>query len=634
MADDLGDIEEIINARMEESDGATGGGPPPSGQPIFPQSTSLPVMPSHLPLQFQSPAPLPQPSTRCGPHLRIVEQPTNNIIRFRYKCEGRTAGSIPGMNSSDKGKTFPTVEVCNYDGPVTIVVSCVTSDEPYRAHPHWLVSKEEADACKSGIYSKRLPPEERRLVLQKVGIQCAKKLDMRESLVKRERMNVDPFGAKFDHKDQIDKINRYELRLCYQGFIKKVPLDPIVSSPIYGKSNELAIVRLCSCSAPASGGTGIIMWCERVAKDDIEVVFYETDRDGHEIWSEIAEFKPTDVFKQTSIAFKTPRYKNPEITTSVNVKLKLVRPSDKATSAPLQFEYYPKTDTRIQHSRKLIESIKRRLMETEYYPSKQFRTSSPVSVVPPPEPGQATAQAQVSPNLALLYPGRSPQQFVQDIKFEPASVDMDSRSNHWPAGNFNYPSPHSTCSTVDSIPPMQIGQNTNHLYLPEASNVSMTSCSPTHFNGGSMTPINQNNNNNNNMMMNNNINYMGISDVNAMKMNVMSPAAANNQHQQVFQQQAQFQYQTEQNSYVSQMPPDQYLPQLQPEQHQFTEATIQQQHTEGNFENLNFSDLIRNGTPMEAIDSIDETLSGLGLGGDGSVGFVGTPQMNNHFANY
>ncbi|XP_017107130.2 embryonic polarity protein dorsal isoform X1 [Drosophila bipectinata] len=345
MADDLGDIEEIINARMEESDGATGGGPPPSGQPIFPQSTSLPVMPSHLPLQFQSPAPLPQPSTRCGPHLRIVEQPTNNIIRFRYKCEGRTAGSIPGMNSSDKGKTFPTVEVCNYDGPVTIVVSCVTSDEPYRAHPHWLVSKEEADACKSGIYSKRLPPEERRLVLQKVGIQCAKKLDMRESLVKRERMNVDPFGAKFDHKDQIDKINRYELRLCYQGFIKKVPLDPIVSSPIYGKSNELAIVRLCSCSAPASGGTGIIMWCERVAKDDIEVVFYETDRDGHEIWSEIAEFKPTDVFKQTSIAFKTPRYKNPEITTSVNVKLKLVRPSDKATSAPLQFEYYPKTGT-------------------------------------------------------------------------------------------------------------------------------------------------------------------------------------------------------------------------------------------------------------------------------------------------
>lgn len=102
------------------------------------------------------------------------------------------------MNSNtDKGKTFPTVEVCNYDGPVVVVVSCVTSDEPYRQHPHWLVSKEEADACRSGTYSKRLPPEERRLVLQKVGIQCAKKLEMRDSLLERERINVDPFGGRF-----------------------------------------------------------------------------------------------------------------------------------------------------------------------------------------------------------------------------------------------------------------------------------------------------------------------------------------------------------------------------------------------------------------------------------------------------
>jgi len=59
-----------------------------------------------------------------------------------------------------------------------------------------LVSKEEADACKSGIYQKKLPPEERRLVLQKVGIQCAKKLEMRDSLVEREKRNVDPFNGE------------------------------------------------------------------------------------------------------------------------------------------------------------------------------------------------------------------------------------------------------------------------------------------------------------------------------------------------------------------------------------------------------------------------------------------------------
>ncbi|XP_017025638.1 embryonic polarity protein dorsal isoform X1 [Drosophila kikkawai] len=349
----LGDLEEIINASMGVNGGATGGGGG-GGHHILSQSTSLPVMPSHLPLhllnQNQNQAPPPKPSAKSGPHLRIVEEPTNNIIRFRYKCEGRTAGSIPGMNSnSENGKTFPTIEVCNYDGPVVIVVSCVTSDEPYRQHPHWLVSKEEADACKSGVYSKRLPPEERRLVLQKVGIQCAKKLEMRDSLLERERKNVDPFGAKFDHKDQIDKINRYELRLCYQAFITvghtRVALDPIVSSPIYGKSNELTITRLCSCSAPVTGGNEIIMLCERIGKDDIEVRFYETDADGRETWHANAEFLPTDVFKQMAIAFKTPRYRNPEITQSVHVELKLVRPSDGATSAPLKFEYYPNPGT-------------------------------------------------------------------------------------------------------------------------------------------------------------------------------------------------------------------------------------------------------------------------------------------------
>lgn len=249
-------------------------------------------------------------------------------------------------------------------------------------------------------------------------------------------------------------------------------------------------------------------------------------------------------------------------------------------------------------------------------------------MVPPPQPAQGQPQAQVSPNLAMLFPGRSPQQYVQDIKLEPAVLDMDSRSNPCPPGSFNYPSPHSTCSTVDSIPPIQIGQNTNHLYLPETSNLSMTSCSPTNFNGGSMTPINQNNNNNN-MLMNNNINYLELNNVGVMKMNAMSPTAPSNQHQ-VYQQQQQPQYQTEPNAYL----PAQNQYSIQAEQHQFTQPTQLQQQTEGHVQS--FSDLILNGTPMDlgSIDFIDETLSGLGLAGDGAVGFGGTPQMNNNFANY
>ncbi|KAH8411901.1 hypothetical protein KR222_001364 [Zaprionus bogoriensis] len=306
----------------------------------MPQSASLPVMPSHQPL------PVPMPAVQRRPHVRIVEEPTNHAIRFRYKCEGRTAGSIAGMHSSPTNKTFPTIEIVGFDGPVIVIVSCVTSDPPYRQHPHWLVSKDEAENCRFGVYTKRLPPEQRRLELQKVGIQCVKKPEVRESLELRKSRDIDPFRTRFDHMDDVRSIKLNELRLCYQVFMKiggnnSVPLDPVVSAPIYGKSNELTISGLCSCSGKLSGGDKIIMLCEKVTRGDIKIRFFETNDDGVEIWEDYASFQPHDIHKQSAIAFKTPRYRDPEIQHSVKVELQLVRPSDNATSAAVEFEYYP-----------------------------------------------------------------------------------------------------------------------------------------------------------------------------------------------------------------------------------------------------------------------------------------------------
>ncbi|EDW28795.1 GL18755 [Drosophila persimilis] len=653
----FGDLQDIINASLEVNGGAGGGVNMPQ---VFHQSTSLPVMPSPMPLgqiQNQTPTPKktttgPKASTKTGPHLRIIEEPTNNIIRFRYKCEGRTAGSIPGMSTStETGKTFPTIEVCDYNGPVTVVVSCVTSDEPYRQHPHWLVSKEEADSCKSGVYAKRLPPEERRLVLQKVGIQCAKKLEMRESLLERERKNVDPFGAKFDHKDQIDKINRYELRLCYQAFITvgntRVALDPIVSSPIYGKSNELTISRLCSCSAKVSGGDEIIMLCEKISKDDIEIRFYETDDDGRELWHANAEFQPTDVFKQMAIAFKTPRYRNPEITQSVNVELKLVRPSDGATSAPLQFEYYPNPENLTQHNRlvarKTVETLKRNLMSSDFSDFHQSPKQPKTSLVQPPQITMTTAPApHVSPGMGMMYAGGSPH-FMHEIKVEYPYMDVDSRSSQFASVDYNFPSPRSTCSTTDGIPPMRIGPN-NNLYqnldmgttLQEPASYARNGCSPTGFSGGSMTPINNNTNSNN--MINNN--FLSL------KLGTMNPPSITPPQQMD---------QAIKQRYLAQesQPAPNFLQQTQPEQQhlqqqqllqnqQYPQQTQPQPQLEG--QNQSFSDLISS-TFMdlgsidtnELMQGMEETLSSLGLtGGGGGVGGVGAGamQMNNHYNNY
>lgn len=45
------------------------------------------------------------------PKLVVVEEPKERGMRFRYECEGRSAGSILGASSTETNKTQPTVEV-------------------------------------------------------------------------------------------------------------------------------------------------------------------------------------------------------------------------------------------------------------------------------------------------------------------------------------------------------------------------------------------------------------------------------------------------------------------------------------------------------------------------------------------
>lgn len=53
-------------------------------------------------------------SEHVQPHVEILEQPASKALRFRYECEGRSAGSIPGVNSTPENKTFPSIRV-SYD---------------------------------------------------------------------------------------------------------------------------------------------------------------------------------------------------------------------------------------------------------------------------------------------------------------------------------------------------------------------------------------------------------------------------------------------------------------------------------------------------------------------------------------
>ncbi|XP_043519475.1 proto-oncogene c-Rel-like isoform X2 [Frieseomelitta varia] len=280
------------------------------------------------------------------PYVEIIEQPASKALRFRYECEGRSAGSIPGINSTPENKTFPSIRIVGYKGRAVVVVSCVTKDRPHRPHPHNLVGKE---SCKRGVCTVEVSPENMTVTFANLGIQCVKKKDIEEALKVREEIRVDPFRTGFEHKKQPTSIDLNAVRLCFQVFLEgtqkgkfNVPLSPIVSDPIFDKKamSDLVICKLSHCSASVAGGMEMILLCEKVAKEDIQVRFFE-EKDRQVVWEGIGDFQPAHVHKQTAIAFRTPTYRIQQVDQPVQVYIQLKRPSDGATSEPLPFQMLP-----------------------------------------------------------------------------------------------------------------------------------------------------------------------------------------------------------------------------------------------------------------------------------------------------
>ncbi|GIY93593.1 embryonic polarity protein dorsal [Caerostris extrusa] len=278
------------------------------------------------------------------PYVRIVEQPAPRSLRFRYECEieGRSAGSIVGISNTAENRTYPTIQVMNHQGPYAVVVSCVTKDGPsYRPHPHNLVGRE---GCKRGVCTLLVNNVDMTCSFTSLGIQCVKKRDIEKSLKIREAHKLDPFGTGFNSSN----IDLNVLRLCFQVFIRgpdnsySLPLQAIVSEPIFDKKamSDLTIMKLSHYSASVSGGTEVILLCDRVAKEDIQIWFYE-EQGSRILWESQAEFQPSDVHKQVAISFRTPRYPNENIQQPVPVFVELRKPSENKRGEPRAFQYLP-----------------------------------------------------------------------------------------------------------------------------------------------------------------------------------------------------------------------------------------------------------------------------------------------------
>ena len=116
-----------------------------------------------------------------------------------------------------------------------------------------------------------------------VGIQCVKKKDVAASLKDRQNINVDPFKLGFNHINQPMNLNA--IRLCFQVFLRIPGRNPLVVQPVVSavirdrKSHgDLNIVAISDNWSPVEGGKKILLFCEKVVRDDIQVHFEYKDR--------------------------------------------------------------------------------------------------------------------------------------------------------------------------------------------------------------------------------------------------------------------------------------------------------------------------------------------------------------------
>uniref|UniRef100_A0A4W4GGJ7 RHD domain-containing protein n=2 Tax=Electrophorus electricus TaxID=8005 RepID=A0A4W4GGJ7_ELEEL len=430
-----------------------------------------------------------QPTMPQGtPYMEIIEQPKARGMRFRYKCEGRSAGSIPGEKSNDSTKTHPAIKVHNYSGPIRVRISLVTKNQPYKPHPHELVGKD----CKHGYYEADLP-ERRVHSFQNLGIQCVKKKDVTEAVSCRLQTQNNPFNIA-EAKVWEEEYDLNAVRLCFQATITLPSgdlyvLEPIVSQPIYDNrapnTAELKICRVNRNSGSCRGGDEIFLLCDKVQKEDIEVRFF---RDS---WEGKGSFSQADVHRQVAIVFRTPAYCDTNLTEPVRVRMQLRRPSDREVSEPVDFQYLPSDpdEYRLMEKRKRTEgmlqnlklsnvistpmSIERRTISTARRTIPGPKSSTSAGATPVLNPVSSVSSLKTQPFFSTTPSGHL---FTQP-KVEPLAA-VPSAGDTWPFLNSVTVQPAVT-ATAAPLPASQDFHTVNLSDLRDfAFNTSFTSSAP------------------------------------------------------------------------------------------------------------------------------------------------------------
>ncbi|NWI17161.1 NFKB1 factor, partial [Crypturellus soui] len=308
-------------------------------------------------------------------------------FRFRYVCEGPSHGGLPGASSEKNKKSYPQVKICNYVGPAKVIVQLVTNGKYVHLHAHSLVGK----FCEDGVCTVNAGPKDMVVGFANLGILHVTKKKVFETLEARmidackkgynPELLVHPELGYLQAEgcgdrqlterereiirqaaiQQTKEMDLSVVRLMFTAFLPDSngsftrKLDPVISDAIYDSkapnASNLKIVRMDRTAGCVTGGEEIYLLCDKVQKDDIQIRFYEEDENGG-MWEGFGDFSPTDVHRQFAIVFKTPKYRDVNITKPASVFVQLRRKSDLETSEPKPFLYYPEIKDKEEVQRK------------------------------------------------------------------------------------------------------------------------------------------------------------------------------------------------------------------------------------------------------------------------------------------
>ncbi|XP_075215489.1 uncharacterized protein LOC142321355 [Lycorma delicatula] len=323
------------------------------------------------------------------PYLELVENVAPQF-RFRYKSEMQgTHGAIQGRSSeSSKGrkkeKKFPSVKLCNYNGPAVIRCTLYTADKK-SLHVHRLVGKSN-EKEKDDPHDVFVGPNDGYVACFQnlVIIHTAKKHLIKELIEKKKRVikaNY-PNSLRFDipqdilmkmEKEAKEETKRMDMNCAVLRFdalkfenncYVPIPMcEPVYSDSIKNMKShitgQLKICRVDKVSGSCEGGDEIFLLVEKVGKDNIDVVLSECDENGDELWRDYCTFRSSDVHHQFAIVCRTPKYRSIDINEKVSVKMQLERKSDSARSEAVEYTYKPREDYQFQ----VTENFKRRRVD-------------------------------------------------------------------------------------------------------------------------------------------------------------------------------------------------------------------------------------------------------------------------------